>query len=173
MRKAKVLNIVKQMCEIESTDCRSLNKKELARQLLNMAFVPINAEICEIPLDWNNQIVILFMIPKNNTYYSLFAGIGNDGKFYFKLSKTGILQSNQCFFFFNKEKVLSMDYFRNKYKTVFFCYEDGRKQRFSMRDVYRQYCTIVDQDQKDQGTTFESWLDEMEKIQILNRQTRI
>lgn len=49
----------------------------------------------------------------------------------------------------------------------FFCYEDGKKKVFSMRDVYRQYCTMVDQNQKDQGTTFESWLDEMEKMQIL------
>lgn len=167
MRKEKVLNIVKQMCEIESTDCHSLNKEKLARQLLDMAFVPVNAEICEIPLDWNNQIVILFMIPKDNTYYSLFAGIGNDGKFYFELSKTGVYQSNGYFSFFNKDKIISMDYFRNKYKTSFFCYENGRKQRLFMRDVYRMYDRTVDQNQKDQGTTFESWLDEMEKMQIL------
>lgn len=48
-------------------------------------------------------------------------------------------------------------------------YEDWKKQVFSMRDVYRQYCTMIDEEQKAEGTTFCSWLAEMEHMQILNR----
>lgn len=48
-------------------------------------------------------------------------------------------------------------------------YEDGKKQVLSMRDVYRQYRTMVDEEQKAEGTTFRSWLSEMEHMQILNK----
>ena len=56
----KVLDIVSKICEMKSTDCRGLNKRDLAKKLLNLANVPENAEIEEIPLDWNNQVVVLF-----------------------------------------------------------------------------------------------------------------
>ena len=46
-------------------------------------------------------------------------------------------------------------------------YEDGRREIFSMRDVYRMFKTKVDNNQKANGTTFQSWLSEMEKLQIL------
>lgn len=48
-------------------------------------------------------------------------------------------------------------------------YEDGRKEILSLRDVYRMFNTKVDNDQKANGTTFQSWLNEMEKMQILNK----
>lgn len=57
-------------------------------------------------------------------------------------------------------------------KTTFLYYEDGKEEKFSMRDVYRMFVTSVDQEQKDQGTTFQSWLDEMEHMQILNRREK-
>lgn len=46
-------------------------------------------------------------------------------------------------------------------------YEDGRREIFSMRDVYRMFKTKVDNNQKANGTIFQSWLSEMEKLQIL------
>lgn len=109
----KIMQIVSKICNTSSTNCRSLNKSELARQLLNLANVPQNAEIQEIPLDWGNQVVILFLVPNDANYYSLFAGIGNDGNFYFELTITGILNGNE-FDFFDEEKPLDINYFAPK-----------------------------------------------------------
>lgn len=113
--KNKVMQLVEQICNAKSTDCRSLNKGSLARELMNLANIPQNADIQEIPLDWNNQVVILFLLPNDKNYYSLFAGIGCDGKFYFELSITGTLKENGWFHFFEEEgkqdEVLPIDYF--------------------------------------------------------------
>ena len=98
--KNKVLELVKAICETNSTDCRGLNHAELARELMNLANVPASAKIQEIPLDWNNQVVVLFLIPGDKNYYSLFAGIGNDNNFYFELTIKGILKDNGYFDFF-------------------------------------------------------------------------
>ena len=67
----------------------------MARELMNIANIPENAEIEEIPLNWNNQVVILFLLPDDKNYYSLFAGIGNDNEFHFELSITGTLQEKR------------------------------------------------------------------------------
>lgn len=107
----KVMRLVSEICDMKSTNCRSLNKAVIARKLLNMANVPKNANIQEIPLDWNNQVVILFLVPGDDNYYSLFTGIGNDGNFYFELTITGILNGDM-FEFFDEEKPLNIDYFR-------------------------------------------------------------
>lgn len=48
-------------------------------------------------------------------------------------------------------------------------YEDGNEKTVTMRKVYRMFLILVDEDQKMQGTTFVTWLAEMEKMQILNR----
>lgn len=104
------MELVNKICNKQSTDCRSLNKSSLARELMDFANVPQNASIQEIPLDWNNQVVILFLLPNDANYYSLFAGIGNDGNFYFELSVTGILNGN-TFDFFDEDKVLDINYF--------------------------------------------------------------
>ena len=45
------IDIVREICAKNSTDCRSLNKSDLARKLMDMANVPDDAEITEIPLD--------------------------------------------------------------------------------------------------------------------------
>ena len=117
--KEKILELVGKICNTNSTDCRSLNKKELARKLMDYANIPNDVEILEIPLDWNNQVVILFIqnsLSDDYNYYSLFAGIGNDGKFYFQLSITGTYTnvSNGYYFnFFDEEKILPIDYFKN------------------------------------------------------------
>ena len=110
--KDKVMCLVSQICDAPSTDCRSLNKSALAREILNLANVPQNANIQEIPLDWNNQVVILFLLPDDINYYSLFAGIGNDGKFYFELTVTGILTKGR-FEFISEEIPLDINHFKN------------------------------------------------------------
>ena len=110
----KIMQLVDAICDAKSIDCRSLNKSKLARKLMDFAYIPKSAEIQEIPLDWNNQVLILFLMPKDKNYYSLFAGIGNDNKFYFELTITGILEDGH-FGFFENEIPLDADYFR-KYK---------------------------------------------------------
>lgn len=52
---------------------------------------------------------------------------------------------------------------------MFKYYEDGKEKTFSFRKVYRMFTTLVDSEQKKQGTTFASWLAEMEHMQILVR----
>lgn len=52
---------------------------------------------------------------------------------------------------------------------MFKYYEDGQVKQFSFKKVYRMFITLVDENQKSQGTTFTSWLDEMEHMQILVR----
>lgn len=52
---------------------------------------------------------------------------------------------------------------------MFKYYEDGATKIITMRKAYRMFITIVDDNQKAQGTIFTSWLSEMEHMQILNR----
>ena len=113
MKKDEVMRLVRQICDEPSTDCRSLNKSALAREILNIAHVPQNANIQEIPLDWDNQIVILFLLPDDANYYSLFAGIGLDGNFYFELSITGVLKGKH-FDFYEEETPLDINYFNKE-----------------------------------------------------------
>jgi hypothetical protein len=109
----KIMQIVTEICSTQSANCRSLNKSDLARQLMDYAHVPSNAEIQEIPLDWDNMTEILFLLPNDTNYYSLFAGIGTDGNFHFDLSITGKLKGKR-FDFYDEEKPLPIDYFTTK-----------------------------------------------------------
>ena len=111
----KIMQIVSEICNTPSANCRSLNKSALARQLLDLANVPQNADIQEIPLDWDNQVVILFLIPNDANYYSLYAGIDKKGNFHFELSIAGTLKGNE-FDFFREEKPLDIDYFKSNAK---------------------------------------------------------
>ncbi len=52
---------------------------------------------------------------------------------------------------------------------MFNYYEDGYTKNISIRKAYRMYTTLIDDNQKAEGTTFTSWLSEMEHMQILNR----
>ena len=115
--KDKVLNLVSVICNEVSTDCRGISKSKLARNLMDLASIPGTAELREIPVDWKNQVVILFVIPNDDNYYSLFAGIGTDDKFHFDLSITGngILDTESEYYnFFDEEEALPIDYFVNK-----------------------------------------------------------
>lgn len=53
-----------------------------------------------------------------------------------------------------------------KMRNGFCYYENGRPERISMRKAYRMFQTEVSEDQKNQGTTFSTWLFEMIKMQI-------
>lgn len=48
-------------------------------------------------------------------------------------------------------------------------YENGKTEVFTLSDVELFYELSVDNEQKQSGTTFETWLAEMEHMQILNR----
>lgn len=109
----KIMQLVNNICNMQSTDCRSLNKSQLAKELMNIANIPKEADIQEIPLCENNQVVVLFLIPNDINYYSLFAGNGLDGNFHFELSITGILNKN-TFDFFDEDRKLDIDYFKKK-----------------------------------------------------------
>ena len=52
---------------------------------------------------------------------------------------------------------------------MFKYYEDGTDKTITFRKAYRMFTVTVDDNQKEQGTTFSSWLSEMEKLQILIR----
>lgn len=52
---------------------------------------------------------------------------------------------------------------------MFKYYEEGSEKKISLRKAYRIFNTLVDEKQKAQGTTFTSWLAEMEHMQILVR----
>ena len=52
---------------------------------------------------------------------------------------------------------------------MFIYFEDGKPKKYTIKKVYRMFCCMVDDEQKKQGTTFSSWLYEMEHMQILNR----
>ena len=52
---------------------------------------------------------------------------------------------------------------------MFKYYEDGHEKKITFRKAFRMFTTLVDNEQKEQGTTFSSWLSEMEKLQILIR----
>lgn len=99
----KVMQLVKQICNVESTNCKSLNKKDLVRELMNLANVPQNADIQEVPVDWDNMVEVLFLLPDDNNYYNLFAGIGIDNNFHFGLSIIGNLLDNGYFHFFEED----------------------------------------------------------------------
>lgn len=108
------MKIVREICNVESTDCRSLNKSALARKLMDMVSIPKNAEIMEIPLDWNNQVAILFIIPDDDNYYCLYAGHWNNNIESMQLVISGTVYRSENRFdfdFYNKEKEIGLDYF--------------------------------------------------------------
>lgn len=49
---------------------------------------------------------------------------------------------------------------------TFWYYEEGKPQRVSMRKAFRMFRTVVSTEQKERGTTFEMWLQEMLRMQI-------
>lgn len=111
----KVMSIMKRICNTESTSCRGLDQSELARELMNLANIPYNANIQEIPVNWDNMVAINFLIPDDSRYFCLFAGIGIDGNYHFELSIIGTLLENGWFHFRQEDDlsdlIIPIDYF--------------------------------------------------------------
>lgn len=60
-RNAEIRNLVKAICGTKSTSCRGLDKAENALRLLALDGIkPEDVRIYEIPLDWDNQVLIMF-----------------------------------------------------------------------------------------------------------------
>ena len=61
---------------------------------MRLAGICDDVEISEIPVMQDNQVVVLFFSKRedDDNYYSIFAGIGTDGKFYFEFSITGRIE---------------------------------------------------------------------------------
>lgn len=52
--------------------------------------------------------------------------------------------------------------------TIWNYYENGKQEKHTLRDLEDYFENSAGlQEQKDQGTDFESWLNEMERMQIL------
>lgn len=108
----QLMKLVSEICNTQSTNCRSLNKKDMARKIMDFAHIPTTANIQEIPLDWNNQVIILFLLPNDDNYYSLFCGIGCDNAFHFDLAITGkLIADSNIFDFYNDDKELNINHF--------------------------------------------------------------
>lgn len=101
--KNKVMEIVNLICNTESVSCRGLDQSGLARKLMDLANIPKDADIHEIPVNWDSMVAINFLIPNDNKYFCLFAGIGMDEKYHFELSIIGALESNGWFHFFQED----------------------------------------------------------------------
>ena len=121
MNPEKFMPLVREICNMQATDCRSLNKAKLAREIMDLVNIPQNAEICEIPLDWDDEVVILFLLPNNKNYYSLGAGHWLDDTERMILGITGKLRGKKFKFFEEEGKEdipLPLDYFQRKNKNA-------------------------------------------------------
>ena len=109
------MNIVKEICAANATDCRSLNKSDLARKLMDMVHIPEDAQITENPLDFENQVEILFVMPNDNNYYGLCAGHWLDGSERMYLTIIGEVHRRKNrlnFYFFDRDEEINLDYFQ-------------------------------------------------------------
>lgn len=108
-------SLVTAICSTTPTDCRSLNKADMGRKLLDLLNVPSKAEITEIPLDWDNQVEICFTLPDNANVFSLYAGKWLDGSESCYLAITGRKREEGekvWYDFFQIEEILPDDYFK-------------------------------------------------------------
>lgn len=115
--KNKVMEIVNLICNTESVSCRGMDQIDLARNLMNFANIPKNAVIQEIPVNWNSMVAINFLVPKDNRYFCLFAGIGMDGNYHFELSIIGTVTDDGWFHFLQEDgredEILPFNFFVN------------------------------------------------------------
>lgn len=110
------MSVVREMCARKSTDCRSLNMKDLARRLMDIANIPQTAEIFEIPLNWHNQVGITFMVPNYPVAFGLYAGYWNNGTESMQLEIVGTIRNDDdsiSIDYWKEEMSLPLDYFEN------------------------------------------------------------
>ena len=53
---------------------------------------------------------------------------------------------------------------------MYLYYENGKEEQYTLKDLQHLFDTVVDDEQKQSGTTFNIWLCEMLKMQILIEQ---
>lgn len=82
MFEEKIMQIVSNICNMPTLDCRGLSKKSEAKKIFEILNInPDSISIYEIPCDWNNQVAICFEY--ENGFYELDAGLGwEDNKFF-------------------------------------------------------------------------------------------
>lgn len=96
----ELMEIIHKMCNFQSSSCRGLDMVGWAEVLLHKCGIPHCAEIGEIPVADREQVIILFSLPRNKYYYSLFVGIGRlDKKFHIEFQIEGILPNTNRFRF--------------------------------------------------------------------------
>jgi hypothetical protein len=134
-QKYNLLSIVTEMCKTSTpfVDCRGLSLCDLGKKMFDTLNnfderCPISTDISiqEIPLNWENQVEILFYLDTEYysakesescnsifticPYYSLFCGIGTDNEFHCEISITGVShsQSSEYSFFegYNESQIL-------------------------------------------------------------------
>lgn len=96
MKFINLIEIVDEICQQEAHGCRALNLD--INSLLQMSEIH-NADIWEIPVHENHQVVVLYKLPDDNRYYSLFAGIGLDGNTHLEISIEGTVNGNHINFY--------------------------------------------------------------------------
>lgn len=112
----KIISLIDDICNMESANCRSLNKSHLARKIMDVFNIPTDAIIHEIPLDWNRQVEILFTIPEDklhkvNYYFGIYAGVTENG-LVVELQKCGEWNNKSRYFdFYFRNKIIPIDYF--------------------------------------------------------------
>lgn len=52
-------------------------------------------------------------------------------------------------------------------KERYICYENESREVYTISELHKIFDTEVDEEQKENGTTFDLWLAEMIKMQIL------
>lgn len=115
MDQSEVMSIVQRMCNTQSAGCRSLNKSADARLLMNEFNISKSAKICEIPVDWDDMVSVMFTIPGDDNYYDLFAGIGyGDKQYHFEVSIAGKFVNGEFKFEDFDVVILPTDYFVNQ-----------------------------------------------------------
>ena len=133
------MEIVREICATKSTDCRSLNKKDLARKLMDMANIPKSAEITEIPLDWSNQVAIMFILPNDDNYYCLYAGhwLNDTENMWLVITGKVIRKGNILEFnFFDSERKIDLDYFKRE------CEVDNMMKANEIANVWKEIVKI-------------------------------
>ena len=113
------MSVVREICTRIPTKCRSLNMVDLARRLMDMINVPQNAEIFEIPLNWQNQVGITFIIPGYPVAFGLYAGYWKNGTESMQLEITGVIckdDHSTYIDYWKKEMKLPLDYFKTMTK---------------------------------------------------------
>ncbi|TVX86053.1 hypothetical protein [Paenibacillus agilis] len=81
----KVMEIVKRICDTQS-NCKGLsnNQQNISELLALKGINESEINVYEMPINWGNQALICYEVKATNEHRELFAGIGNDGIFYFE-----------------------------------------------------------------------------------------